>query len=114
MAYFPRHVFGIENEWYSHTACVSTCNNILLAAGFILQVFLKCYCLKFEPTYNNKLSRSKVVKLHLVREGETLHFILPLLFWKFKLSHDLFSRESYTHTLKIVQIGCCRSKNDQA
>lgn len=62
----------------SHTTCVSVCNDILLAAGFVLQVFLKCYCLKFEPTYNNKLSRSEVAKLHLLREGETLYFILRL------------------------------------
>lgn len=84
-AYFPRHVFGTENEWYSHTTCVSLCNDILLAAGLVLQVFLKCYYLKFEPTYNNKLSRSKVAKQRLVREGETLYFILQLVFWKFRL-----------------------------
>lgn len=84
MAYFPRRVFGIENEWYSHTTCVSICNDILLAAGLVLQLFLKCCCLKFEPTYNNKLSGSNVAELHLVREGETLYFILQLLFWKFR------------------------------
>lgn len=85
MAYFPRHVFGIGNEWYSHSTCVPICNDILLAAGRVLEVFLKCCCLKFEPTYTNKLSRSKVAKLRLVRERETLYFILQLLFWKFGL-----------------------------
>lgn len=85
MAYFPRRVSGIENEWHSRPTCVSICNATLLAAGSVHRVFLKCYCLTFEPTYNNKLSRSKVAKLHLVREGETLYFILQLLFWKFRL-----------------------------
>lgn len=96
MAYFPRRVFGIENEWYSHTTCVSICNDILLAAGLVLQLFLKCYCLKFEPTYNNKLSGSNVAELHLVREGETLYFILQLLFWKFRTVTWSFLRKS-TH-----------------
>lgn len=79
---FLQACFGIEKEWYSHTTRASICNDIPLAAGLVLQVFLKCYCLKFEPTYNNKLSRSEVVELHLVRGGETLYFILQLWFWK--------------------------------
>lgn len=64
---FPRHSFGIWKEWYSCTTCVSICNDILAAAGLLFQVFLKHCCLKFKPTYKNKLSRGIEAELRLSR-----------------------------------------------
>lgn len=64
---FPRHNFGIWKEWYSCTTCVSICNDIRPAAGLLFQGFLKHCCLKFEPTFNNKLSEGKEAELRLLR-----------------------------------------------
>lgn len=85
--YFPRHDSGIWKEWYSCTTCVSICNDILPAAGLLFQVFLKHYCLKFEPTYNNKLSRGKEAELHLLRgrPHSPLHSIFQSWFRTFGL-----------------------------
>lgn len=85
--YFLRHDFGIWKEWYSCTTCVSICNDILPAAGLLFQVFLKHYCLKFEPTYNNKLSRGKEAELRLSRgrPHSPLCSVFQSWFWTFRL-----------------------------
>lgn len=107
--YFPRHDFGIWKEWYSCTTCVSICNDILPAAGLLFQVFLKHYCLKFEPTYNNKLSRGKQAELRLSRgrPHSLLHSIFQSRFWTFRLCNVIIFYGSicFQQKKKIKKIG---------
>lgn len=94
--YFPRHNFGIWKEWYSCTTCVSICNDIRPAAGLLFQVFLKHCCLRFEPTFKNKLSKGKEAELRLLRGHpySLLCSIFQSQFWTFMLCNVIIFYES--------------------